>query len=71
MIYRNCIEFPMELCQEVLTYSPKMEDDIRQALAKMHKNHFIHFDIKPQNICFSPSMNKYVLIDFGLSEIIP
>ena len=29
MIYRNCIEFPMELCQEVLTYCPKMEDDVK------------------------------------------
>jgi serine/threonine protein kinase len=27
-------------------------------------------DIKPSNICFSPSMNELVFIDFGLSSVI-
>jgi len=36
----------------------------------MHKNRIIHYDIKPQNICFSEERNKFVLIDFGFSEIL-
>jgi len=36
----------------------------------MHKYHIIHGDIKPENICFSSSLNKFVFIDFGLSKII-
>ena len=35
----------------------------------MHKLHFTHCDIKPENIMFSPSLNKPVFIDFGLSQI--
>ena len=30
----------------------------------------IHFDIKPENILFSPSRQKYVFIDYGLSDIV-
>jgi serine/threonine protein kinase len=71
MIYRNCMEFSMECCREVVTYNPQMETDLLRALAKLHQNHIVHFDIKPENICFSPSLNKYVFIDFGLSEVIP
>jgi serine/threonine protein kinase len=36
----------------------------------MHSYHIIHYDIKPENICFSKEYNKAVFIDFGFSEII-
>lgn len=36
----------------------------------MHSVHFIHIDIKPSNLAFSNSLQKYVFIDFGLSKII-
>jgi len=36
----------------------------------MHSYNIIHFDIKPENICFSSEYNKIVFIDFGLSEIV-
>lgn len=36
----------------------------------MHKLKIIHFDIKPDNIMWSPTFKKAVLIDFGLSEIV-
>jgi len=36
----------------------------------MHRFNIVHFDIKPENIMFSPTFKKAVFIDFGLSEII-
>jgi serine/threonine protein kinase len=36
----------------------------------MHSIHFIHMDIKKDNVAFSNSFNKYVFIDFGLSKLI-
>jgi len=36
----------------------------------MHYSKIIHYDIKPENICFSEERGKFVLIDFGLSEIV-
>lgn len=36
----------------------------------MHSFYIIHADIKPENIVFSPSLNKPVFIDFGFSTII-
>ncbi len=34
----------------------------------MHSLSILHRDIKPDNIMYSPSYGKYVLIDFGISE---
>jgi serine/threonine protein kinase len=39
-------------------------------LATIHSLQIIHFDIKPQNIMYSKSFKKTVLIDFGLSKMI-
>ena len=36
----------------------------------MHEINFIHGDIKPENIMWSPFFQKFVFIDFGLSNII-
>lgn len=36
----------------------------------MHKFGLIHFDIKPDNLMFSPTYEKAVFIDFGLSELV-
>lgn len=30
--------------------------------------HITHNDIKPDNILFSPSLDKFVFVDFGLSQ---
>ncbi len=34
----------------------------------MHLLSILHKDIKPENIMFSPTFDKYVFIDFGISE---
>jgi serine/threonine protein kinase len=39
-------------------------------LLNLHALKIIHFDIKLENIAFSPAFDKYVFIDFGLSKII-
>jgi serine/threonine protein kinase len=35
----------------------------------MHSLGIIHYDIKPDNIMFSSTLNKLVTIDFNLSDI--
>ena len=40
---------------------------LKDLLAQMHSYHIIHYDIKPENLCFSNKYNKVVFIDFGLS----
>ncbi len=34
----------------------------------LHKLKIIHKDIKPENVLFSPSYNKFVFTDFGISH---
>ena len=36
----------------------------------MHRLQLMHQDIKPENILFSPSLNRLVFIDFGLSRLV-
>ncbi len=36
----------------------------------LHKLNIIHKDIKPSNMMFSPSYNKFILTDFGISHSI-
>lgn len=35
-----------------------------------HLYKLIHYDIKPDNICFSRKQNRIVLIDYGFSEFV-
>ena len=42
--------------------------DLKESLRKLHEVKFIHRDIKLDNIVFSQMLNKYVLIDFGLTH---
>ena len=60
----------MEYCQHVSCLTKTIEIDLKQALLRLHKFKIIHFDIKPDNICFSQTFNKYVFIDFGLSKLV-
>ncbi len=44
--------------------------ELKRILKEMHSLSIIHRDIKPCNIMYSPSYQKYVLIDFGISEYV-
>jgi serine/threonine protein kinase len=33
----------------------------------MHKNGYVHLDVKPENILYNQKTKKYTLIDFGLA----
>ena len=76
--YNDCIEFQMELCKTVkcafneaeTSLVNKFESDIKYCVAKLHSIKFIHKDIKPENILFSPVFNSFVLTDFGVAHSI-
>jgi serine/threonine protein kinase len=67
--YNDGIEFQMELCK-VVEFNVKRTyaQDLKYCVAKLHASKFAHNDIKPENTLFSPSLKKYVLSDFGLSQ---
>jgi serine/threonine protein kinase len=44
----------------------KVMRDVASALAKVHAEGFVHADVKPSNVLYSPTRGA-VLIDFGLS----
>lgn len=43
-------------------------EELKQSMSLLHKLNITHNDIKPENIIFSPSLNRLVFIDFGLSQ---
>lgn len=45
-----------------------MKIRLKYCLQVMHLLRFVHRDIKPDNIVFSPSINNFVLCDFGISH---
>ena len=69
--YNDCIEFQMELCEDIKNIESKtFEEDLKFRLWKLHSLNFIHKDIKPNNIVYSPSLKGYVFTDFGLAHSI-
>lgn len=44
--------------------------ELKKKLYMLHQLQIVHLDIKPANICWSPSLNEPVFIDFGCSEIL-
>jgi serine/threonine protein kinase len=62
----------MEYCSEIQFYTNKkqFESEVKKNLFTLHKFKIIHKDIKPSNILYSNSYDKYVLTDFGISHII-
>jgi tRNA A-37 threonylcarbamoyl transferase component Bud32 len=70
LIYKDCIEFSMEFCRRQLEAGPRLGKDLKLALRNLHSLKMIHFDIKPENICFSKEYNRYVFIDMGLHRVI-
>lgn len=47
-----------------------MKKDLTESLFNMHLLHIIHFDIKPDNICYSNIFKRYVFIDLGLHRVV-
>jgi serine/threonine protein kinase len=47
-----------------------MEEELKQNLRLLHHFNVLHMDIKNENICYSPSLNKHVFIDYGFSRIV-
>ncbi|MBD2007172.1 MULTISPECIES: AAA family ATPase [Cyanophyceae] len=48
----------------------KIAIQISQWLGKLHQNHIIHKDIKPQNILVNPHTGQVKIIDFGISSLL-
>lgn len=78
--FSNCIEFIMELCQNPcksidfmsqrgLSVS-KIEEDLLESLKLLHSLNIVHKDIKPDNILFSDSLQRFVLTDFGITHAV-
>lgn len=71
MVHEDCIEFAMEFCENKRAYEPGVTDhDLKKALLTMHQISLVHLDIKPDNIAFSKTFNKWVFLDFGFSDFI-
>ncbi len=72
--YSDCIEFMMELCTipESMHFLSEMGNiyELKRSLLRMHKLHLVHKDIKPENILFSETRNKYIYVDFGMTAFI-
>jgi serine/threonine protein kinase len=60
----------MEKCVPIHRFTEDDSSALKMNLRLMHNFKIIHFDIKPDNILFSPHFQKAVFIDFGLSEVI-
>ena len=46
----------------------KVCNEICQYLLKMHTNHLVYLNIKPSHVLYSMTIDKYIVIDFGISE---
>jgi serine/threonine protein kinase len=69
LIFADCIEFGMERCERVNVHNSH-QWQLYENMALMHQIGIIHQDIKPENIMFSPTFDRPIFIDFGLSRIV-
>lgn len=46
----------------------KMKQDLFQNLALLHNINIVHRDIKPDNILYSGSLQRFVFTDFGITH---
>ena len=46
----------------------KAANEVCQCLLKIHTNHIAHLDLKPANVLYSQKIDKWIVIDCGLSE---
>jgi serine/threonine protein kinase len=68
IVHDSFIEFHMERCN---TFDPALiEEEMKRNLLLMHSLKICHMDVSPKNIMYSPTFEKWVFIDFGLSRIV-
>lgn len=67
----------MELCKTLHEFvetwtdiSDRIITDALDNMFKMHGRRFVHRDIKPNNMVFSTLANRFVFIDYGISEVV-
>lgn len=69
--YRDCAEFYMERCLLSGPCEEGLQRRLKYCVAVMHAHRFVHRDVKPNNVVYSPSLGSYVLCDFGITAPIP
>lgn len=47
-----------------------LRNDLLENLLCLHEMQIVHRDIKPENIMYSPTKNRAVFIDFGMSKLL-
>jgi serine/threonine protein kinase len=66
--YDNAAQFLLEKCKPLQSQPlDEIEPQLLYCLKVMHTFKLIHKDIKPANIMYSPSLQNFVLLDFGVS----
>ena len=70
MSYMDSISFK-EFAQEMtLEQTIFYFRSLFQALKNVHEKGIIHRDVKPNNILYHPVNNTFLLIDFGLAQMV-
>ena len=65
LLFSNCAVFAMERCVEIS--GPLLSKEAQRAMETLHYFSIFHCDIKRDNLMHSPTLNKAVFIDYGLS----
>jgi serine/threonine protein kinase len=70
IIYQNEYMFAMEKGKIITSVSGELYERLKGCIETLHSYGIIHFDIKPENITYSPYYSKAVFIDFGFSDVV-
>lgn len=76
IIHSNAIQFHMERCQTVEEAIAETDvrlghlEELTDSLSILHALHIVHKDIKPANILWSQSLQKFIFCDFGIAGYI-
>lgn len=73
ILYNDCADYVLEVCQNLSEYNGHMEDveeDLKYGLRILHSLQICHCDIKPDNIMYCPRLKRVVYVDFGLARVV-
>jgi serine/threonine protein kinase len=67
------VVYAMEYCLDshIASRSALFAANLREKVLSLHAIGLMHMDIKLENVCFSARLNQFVLVDYGLSKLIP